>query len=200
MRLRPFAEALIGRRAVRLLAGFLALLLLLPVPAMALTFTGSWMASVSGSGAPTPPAPTFNDVTTGQQDDLFVDMGSYQGGSQKGRGSAVSTIDLTRTFSITAASQSVEFEHDLLAVFQKGGAVVTASVKNSAGQTVATPIQYSAENRSNKPRNLTDFQQQFAQLGRGNYTLDVHVQYFTNNKIGGWTSISGFHRFEFLGQ
>ena len=198
MRLRPFAEALIGRRAVRVLAGFLALLLLLPVPAMALTFTGSWMASVSGSGSPTPPAPTFtfNDVTTGQQDDLFVDMGNYQGSGSR----AVSTIDLTRTFSIKAASQSVEFEHDLLAVFQKGGATVTASVKNSAGQTVATPIQYSAENRSNKPRTLADFQQQFAQLGRGDYTLDVHVQYFTNNKIGGWTSISGFHQFEFLGQ
>ena len=200
MRLRPFAEALTGRRAVRGLAGFLALLLLLPVPAMALTFTGSWVASVSGSGTPTPPAPTFNDVTTGQDDNLFVDMGDYQGDPQQGRGSAVSTLDLTRTFSITAGSQSVEFEHDLMAVFQKGGAVVTASVRDSAGRTVATPIQYSAQNPSNNPRTLTDFQQQFAQLGRGDYTLDVHVQYFTNNKIGGWKSISKSHRFEFLGQ
>ena len=168
------------------------------MPVLALTFTSSWSAALSQSGGPTPPAPTYADFTDNarQVDDLFVNMGNYQGASAK----ANSTIELTRGISIAAPGQTVEFEHALLAGFQEAGANITAGVKDSAGRTVVTPIQLNLNNPSNNLQFFLAFEENFARLKSGNYTLDVQVQYFTNNKMGAWKSISAFHAFEFEGE
>ena len=165
---------------------------------MALTFTSSWVAAVSLSGGPTPPTPTFTDSTNAakQEDNLYVEMGNYQGATKV----ASSTIDLTRNINISASSQGVEFEHDLLAEFKQAGAAVTVSVRDSAGRTVVTPIQFNRQNQSADPTYFATFQQEFANVKKGDYTLDVKARYFTNNKVGGWKSISGFHHFEFEGE
>lgn len=197
MRLRSFTGGLIGRPALRVLAGLPALLLLLPLPAMALTFTGNWAATYSQSGGPTPPKPTFSDVTNNaeQVDDLSVNMGNYQGSSAP----ATSTINLTRGISITAPGQDVDFAHLLVAGFQNAGTDITVSVKNSTGQTVVRPVQLNLNNTSKNLEYFLAFQNDVARLNKGNYTLNVQVQYFTNNKVGGWKSISAFHQFVFEG-
>jgi hypothetical protein len=194
MRLRPIAEALIGR-PVRLLAALMALGLLLPVPALALTFTSSWQAVVSTSGGPTPPTPTFTDDTDGHVDNLLVNMGA----EQASKANSSSTIELTRTFSLDA-SEKVEFEERLRSEFQNAGATATVSVKDATGKTVVTPINISVNNTSDKLKTLGDFDRESSRLAKGSYTLDVKVHYFTNNKVGAWKSISTHHQFEFEGE
>jgi hypothetical protein len=174
----------------------MALGLLLPVPALALTFTSSWQAVTNTLGGPTPPEPTFTDVTNKAEnvDHLSVDMGAYQGSTA----SAASTIDLTRTFSIDD-SQRIELQDRLLAQFQNAGEDISVSIKNSAGTTVATPIKVSLDNPSDQLKTLRAFENGFSNLKPGDYTLDVAIRYFTNNKVGGWKSISEHHKFDFEG-
>ena len=196
----PFGAS-VGRPALRLLAALPALLLLLPVPALALTFTGSWNAVFTPSGAPTPPAPTFTDATNNakQSDVLSIDLGNYQNNT----GPASSTYELTRGVSVTAPGQSVLFGDFFVAGFQNAGTSETVSVKNASGQTVVQPVQINLNNTSNSLEYFAAFQANLAKLQKGDYTLDVRVKYFTNNKVGGvggWRSISNYHQFGFQGQ
>jgi hypothetical protein len=179
------------RRVVGALA---ACLVLLPVPAMALTFTGSWVASYSQSGGPTPPTPTFTDNLSADQnqDVLTVNMGTYQGATAP----ATSTIQLARPFSVSARSQTVEFDHAFTTLFNQGGATVTVAVQDALGQTLVTPINFSQSTTGTAF--LSDDETVFNRLRAGNYTLAVTVTYQTSNKIGGYQSRS-VHTFDFEG-
>jgi flagellar hook assembly protein FlgD len=186
----------ISRRGLkRAIVGLLTLLVLIPAPAMALTFTGNWVATTSVSGGPTPPTPTFNDFTNNpsQVDDLIVNSGTYQGATQV----ASSTIELRRGISLSK-TQTVEFEDQFVSQFKQAGTTVSVSVLSSSGQTVLTPISLSAQFTGPSTWELAYSAATTAKLKSGTYTLDVKVTYNTNNKIGGWKTISPNH-FEFTG-
>jgi hypothetical protein len=184
------------RRWKQLIAGLTAALVLLPVPAMAaITFNGTWMPVISTVGGPTPPTPTWSDSTNnpGQVDNLTVNMGTYQGSTQM----ATSKIELTRSFSLSTDNQTLEFAQQFTSQFTKAGFDVEVHVKNSSGQNVFNPI-VSSHNLSG----TTTWQETDATFAnifkKGNYSLDVNVIYNTNNKLGGWKTISP-HRFTFKG-
>ena len=185
----------------RAVGGLAAALVLLPVPAMAaLTFNGATWTVLSNtqSGGPKPPAATFTDTTNNakQQDDLFVNMGNYNGSTA----TAASSIELTRGITLSSSNQLLEFEQDFMTQLKQAGVSVTVSVKNSSGQVVQTPLTYSASTSSTSFVKYSVSQSNFNNLLKsGAYTLDVKVTYNTNNKIGAWQSISPANHFEFKG-
>jgi hypothetical protein len=190
----------VGRKLLgqwkRFVAGLLAALVLLPVPAMAaITFNGTWTPVISTVGGPTPPTPLWSDATNnpGQVDDLTVNMGTYQGSTQQ----ATSKIELTRPINLSTDNQTIEYLNQFTSQFTKAGVNVEVWVKNSSGQVVLNPIVVS-HNFSNTTT-LQETDMTFANtLKKGNYTLEVQVIYNTNNKVGGWKTISP-HKFEFKG-
>jgi hypothetical protein len=197
--MKSFAISLLGRWK-QVLGGVLAALLLLPVPALALTFSGHWKAVIQRSGIPLPPKPKVADVTNNaaQKDTLTVNMGDYTGK----KGKAVSSIDLTRRFAITAPSQTIQLNEQFATALVQAGAAVKVAVKDANGHVVATPFVF----RTNFPR--TPFlgavpvggkapTNSFT-LKKGRYTFDVKIIYRTANRHGRWHTISP-HRFEFVG-
>ena len=196
MRNLTVGGGLLGR-CTRVAGALTALLLLAPLPAMAaLTFNGAWSADIDKTGKPASSAPTFSDSTNnaGQQDDLFVDMGNNSGG--KGEGSW--TIDLTRSVTVSGGDQVVEFAQSFASQFKDGGVDVEVTVKNARGKTVATPLSFSASNRSNSFTSYSSNGANSFTLADGKYTLEVEVSYRAHNKIGAWKTTSK-HHFEFLG-
>src|SRR4029077_16283825 len=118
------------------------------------------------------------------------------------KGKAVSSIDLTRRFTITAPSQTIQLNEEFATALVQAGAAVKVTVKDANGHVVATPFVY----RTNFPRspNLA-----FEPIGgkspgsrftlkKGKYTFDVKIKYRTANRHGRWHTISP-HRFEFIG-
>jgi hypothetical protein len=192
-----FVTTLFLGRWKQLIGGVVAALMLLPVPAMALTFLGSWHATISGSGGPTPPPATFSDVTNnpGQVDDLTVNMGNYQGSTA----TATSSIELTRQFTVPSPSQKLSFQEQFTSQFTQAGASVSVAVKDAAGKnTLFTPLFFSIQSTIKQPVTVQVFQLATRTVSSGTYTFDVKVVYNTNNKIGGWKTISP-HAFEFKG-
>jgi hypothetical protein len=197
--MKSFAISLLGRWKP-VLGGVIAALLLLPVPALALTFTGHWKAAIQRSGIPLPPKPKVADVTNNaaQKDTLTVNMGNYTGR----KGKAVSSIILTRGFTISAASQTIQLNETFATELVQAGAQVVVAVRNANGRVVATPFVF----RTNFPR--TPFLG-FVPVGgkaptntftlkKGRYTFDVRIKYRTDNKHGRWKTKSP-HKFEFIG-
>jgi hypothetical protein len=180
------------------LLGLAAALLLAPVPALAFTFTGSWVATFSQTGGPTPAQPTFTDRTSGSghEDDLFVDMQEYQGATAP----AASTIQLSRSFRVQDARESLELSHEFATYFAQGGATVTVAVKDTSGTVVATPLTFDRSTSSSTFTAISDDQERELRLGRGNYSLVVTVTYKTNNKLGGWKRKKSQHHFQFEGE
>jgi hypothetical protein len=130
-----------------------------------------------------------------QQDDLFVNKGNYQGATA----TAVSTIELTRGITLSTANQFLEFVDQFTAQLKQAGLSATVAVKDSGGRTVLTPLSYSTSTNSTTFQQFQVFQAEFNNLLKsGNYTLDVKVTYNTNNKIGGWKTVSQ-HHFTFAG-
>src|SRR5262245_33629274 len=191
--LRKVTRTLLGRWK-QVVAGLLAALLLLPVPAMAaITFNGTWTPVIFTMGGPTPPTPLWHDDTTGQVDNLTVNMGTYQGSTE----SATSKIELTRPFSLSTDNQTIEYMNQYTSQFPKAGLNVQVFVKNSNGQVVLNPISVNRSFTGTTTVQETDVT--FANtLTKGDYLLDVRVVYNTNNKIGGWKTISP-HQFTFQG-
>jgi hypothetical protein len=178
----------------RLTTSLVAVLILVPVPAMALTFTGPWQAVTSTSGGPTPPAATFSDVTNGGDDNLFVNMGNYQGTTQK----ALSVIALTRNISVPSSGEAIQFAHAFTTDFKQGGVDVAVAVFDNHGHLVATPITFDKQTTSTTFTTISANQSVKQNINGGNYILSVGIAYNTNNKIGGWKTKSQ-HHFEFLG-
>src|SRR5262245_23253787 len=191
--LRKVTRTLLGRWK-QVVAGLLAALLLLPVPAMAaITFNGTWTPVISTVGGPTPPTPMWHDDTTGQVDNLTVDMGTYQGATQP----ATSKIELTRSFNLSTDNQTIQYAQQFTSQFTKAGFDVEVHVKNSSGQTLFDPIV--SMHSFSGPTTWTETDTTLNNtLKKGNYSLDVLVKYNTNNKIGGWQTISP-HHFVFQG-
>lgn len=182
------------RSPARLLAGLAAALLLLPIPAMALTFNGSWQSATAVSGGPTPPTPTFTDSTNGPDDNLTVDMGSYQGQTK----TAYSTIGLARTINVPSAGEAIKFAEQFSTDFQQGQVALAVAVFDSKGNLVAAPITFSKSVAATTFTNVSDSQTATKSFNGGNYILTVGVAYDTTNKIGGWKTKSK-HHFEFTG-
>jgi hypothetical protein len=181
------------RRWQRVVGGLAAALLLVPVPAMAaLTFNGSWsVVQNTQSGGPTPPAAGFTDTTNNakQQDDLSIDIGNYQGVTA----TASSTIELTRSITLSSSNQLLEFEQDFKNQLKQAGVSVTVTVKQGS-TVVQTPLNFSASTRSSSFVSFSVNQSNINnRLASGNYTLDVKVSYNTNNKLGGWKAASAHH-------
>jgi hypothetical protein len=188
------AARLTGRSVMRLFTGLAAALVLLPVPAMALTFTGGWQSVTAVSGGPTPPTPTVTDVTNGADDNLTVDMGSYQGSTKK----ATSVIVLVRPVTISSASEAIRFAEQFSTDFSQGGVALTMTVSDSKGNLIATPISFGKSTTSTSFVNISDSESAQQTFKAGNYYLGVGVAYDTTNKIGGWKTKSK-HHFEFTG-
>jgi hypothetical protein len=196
MLVKPVATLFFGRWK-QLIGGAVAALMLLPVPAMALTFIDAWAPVISTSGGPKPAPPTFSDVTNNakQLDDLTVNMGNYQGSTA----TAQSSIELTRHVSVPDGSQNVSFQEQFTSQFTQAGASVTVAVKDASGHNVLfTPLSFSFQSTLTQPVTVQVFQLATRKVNGGTYTFDVKVAYNTNNKIGGWKTISP-HAFEFKG-
>jgi hypothetical protein len=198
MRLKTILTWLPNAR--RVLGGLVAAVLLLPMPAMAITFLGVWMpvSPPSVSGTPAPPTPTFMDVPTGdpQKDTLDVIMGDYQG---SGVDLASSSISLTRQFQITSGAQVLQFDHNALAQFAQAGENVTLQVKNSSGALLFTPVSFAYSNGSSSFVSVPDSETYRTALANGTYTLVATVRFNTNNKLGGWKTMSSPHVFDIQG-
>jgi hypothetical protein len=192
---------LLGRMR-RVVGGLVAALLLMPVPALAITYLGSWSAMTTVSGGPKPPTPAIiSDAITngGQNDQLLVNVGQYQGSTA----TASSQIVLTRQIQITSNSQGIEFDHTYDALFSYGGYTTRVEVDNSKGQAVITPINVSPSNSSAAFKELQDNLNVKQSLAKGTYTLKITIINTTNNKVGGWKFNPGhksFHEFDFQGQ
>jgi hypothetical protein len=181
----------------RLPGAVLAAVVLLPVPALALTFTSPWTANTLVLGGPTPPTPTFTDAVTGQQDDLNVDMGTYQGATAR----AFSAIHLTRGFTITdGGGQDVMLEADYVTFLAHAGFVVREKVKTANGHTILdiSGGHFTVENASGTEKLFAQEKAIMGHLKRGDYVIAVTVSYHTNNKIGSWR-MKSLHHFELLG-
>jgi hypothetical protein len=197
MNMTNLAAAMV-RNGGRMAGGLLAAGLLMPLPALALTFTGSWQAATYVSGAPTPTAPTFTDsvtnVSPNQQDDnLTVNLGTYQGATQ----TAISSIALARGITVSSPSEAIDFADQFAAQFKQAGVNVAVAVFNSKGQLVAAPLTFSQSTNSTAFTTISANQNVTQTFKAGNYTLAVGIAYNTNNKMGGWKAISR-HHFEFV--
>jgi hypothetical protein len=178
----------------RLAACLIVALILVPLPAMALTFTSPWQALTFTSGGPTPPRPTFTDVTNGGQDDLFVNMGNFQGTTRE----ALSVIGLERGISVPSAGEAISFAHAFATDLKQGGVDVAVAVFDSHGNLVAVPITFNQQTNSAAFTTISANQVATRSFNGGTYFLAVGIAYNTNNKLGGWNSKS-VHHFEFLG-
>jgi hypothetical protein len=200
MPIKTIALKLVGRWK-QLVGGLVAALVLLPVPAMALTFSGSWKAVILTKGKPLPPKPTFADVTNNakQKDQLTVNMGNYQGVKTV----SVSSIELTRRFSISAPSQQLQVEDQLFNQFARSGGQVTVVVKDMNGHVVTTPLRFRTPFPPTNFGGFTPFgdgekfQSSPFSLKKGHYIFDVKIVYRSGHH-GGWKTISP-HQFEFVG-
>ena len=165
----------------RILGGAVAALVLLPVPAMAmLSFSSPWTGSPSVSGTPTPPVPTVSDSTSGQDDSLIINMGTYQGTT------ANSSITLTRQFQITGvSSQQVEFNHSAIDQFMQAGETLSLKVEDASGHVLFTPVTFAYTNPSSSLATVQDSELYKTILSKGTYTLVLNVAYKTNNKFSG---------------
>ena len=179
----------LSRRGWRVLGGLVAAALLMPLPAMALTFTSAWQSSTAVFGGPTPTAATFTDTTNGGDDNLFVDMGSYQGKTK----TAASAIGLARSINVPSAGEAIDFAQQFASQFKEAGVNLAVAVFDSKGNLVAAPITFSQSNSSTTFTTISANQSVTRTLKGGNYTLAVGIVYNTNNKIGGWKAISKHH-------
>jgi hypothetical protein len=178
----------------RLIVCLVAALILIPAPAMALTFTSAWQAATSLSGGPTSPTPTVTDVTNGGDDNLFVNMGNYQGSTQK----ATSIITLERQISVPSPGEAISMASAFATDFKQGGVDVAVGVFDSRGHLVALPITFDQQTNSTVFTTISANQTTTQNLKGGDYFLAVAISYTTNNKVGGWNTKS-VHHFEFLG-
>ena len=173
----------------RVLPALFSAALLLPVPALALTFTSPWQTATAVSGGPTPTPATFTDATNGGDDNLFVDMGNYQGQTK----TAVSAIGLARSITVPSAGEAIDFAHQFAASFKQAGVNVAVAVFDNHGNLVAAPITFSQSTNSTTFTTISANQLVNQTIKGGNYILTVGILYNTNNKIGGWKKISKHH-------
>src|SRR6516225_2110814 len=162
----------------RLVVCLVVALTLVPLPAMALTFTSPWQSAITTAGGPKPPTPTFSDATNGGQDDLFVDMGTYQGKNK----AALSVISLERQISVPSAGEAINFAHAFATDFKQGGVDVAVAVYDSSGHLVATPITFDQQTNSTVFTTISAVQSASQSFAGGNYILSVGIAYNTNNK------------------
>ncbi len=183
-----FFQAL-SRRGGRVLGGLAAVVLLMPLPVLALTFTSPWQAATVVSGAPTPTPATFSDTTSGGDDDLFVNMGNYQGQTK----TAISAIGLAWTITVPSAGEAIDFAEQFASSFKEAGVALTVAVFDSKGNLVAAPLTFGQSTNSTTFTTISANQNVIRTLKGGNYILTVGILYVTNNKIGGWKTISKHH-------
>jgi hypothetical protein len=183
-----------SRGGWRLAGSLLAAALLMPLPAMALTFTSNWQGVTAVSGQPTQTAATFTDSTDNskQEDDLFVNLGNYQGATK----TAVSAIALARNITVSGPSEAIDFAHQFASQFKQAGVNVAVAIFDNQGHLVAVPITFSQSTNSTNFATISANQSATQTIKGGNYVLSVGIAYNTNNKIGGWKTISQ-HHFEF---
>ena len=136
MSMTNLAAALL-RNGKRMAGGLLAVALLTPLPALALTFSHAWQATLT-FGGPTPPTPVVNDQVTTvapnqQEDNLFVNLGNYQGATQ----TTISAVVLARTITVSSPSEAIDFAQQFSDQFKQAGVNVAVAVFNSKGQLVA---------------------------------------------------------------
>ncbi len=196
MKMTNLATAML-RNGKRIGGGLLAIALLAPLPALALTFSSAWQATLT-FGGPTPPTPVINDQVTTvapnqQEDNLSVNLGNYQGTTQ----TAVSAVALSREFTVSSPSEAIDFAQQFSDQFKQAGVNVAVTVFNSKGQLVYAPLTFSQSTTSTVFTTISANQNVTQTIKAGTYTLAVGIIYNTNNKIGGWKTISQDH-FEFV--
>jgi hypothetical protein len=178
----------------RLIVCLVAALMLIPAPAMALTFTSAWQSAISTTGGPTPPTPIVSDSTNGGDDNLFVNMGNYQGSTQKG----LSSITLDRNISVPSAGEAISIASAFATQLADAALHLSVRVLDGSGNQVAAPITFNGTVSGTTFSTISANQKNTQTYNGGNFVLEVKINYETTNKIGGWKNIS-VHHFEFLG-
>jgi hypothetical protein len=191
----------------RMTGGLLAAALLIPLPAMALTYNGNWTVKTdTASWGATPPSLDLG-TQSGQEDDLYVNMGAYNNSSNS-TSAATSTITLSRGFSVTGTNgkvkngQNVFLETDYATFLQFAGLSVSEVVTDSNNHPVMNlsggPLM---QNQGNGSKLFANTANTNHNLNDGNYTITLSITYNANNKMhepGSWFNKSR-HHFEILG-